>query len=920
MIIVTIVITSWSVYALCKYSFGVTDTVLGLPINPATTTTTTSATTKAEQLNHEQASSTQPPANNDTKSGVSAAQATSPPIRDQSKPPATTNYQPQTFAGASSASSSSPEHAEPKQQLIYSQPDRAFNWNQLLQDLSNDRDNDAIKNIDLNSVRPYEQLRSFQANAQYMRPKQARYSDYELEDDYNQLGYKLPSRSLESSMIEPLQPPIERKQRKRRYRTAETNPQQYSRSRNRRPHQRKTYYLPGRSGKARELIANDVVPLSDREEEPRNLEASLDDLEDLQVKQAEPADERDQREDENGEDRQAAESSRDEGESVVKHPPDEVDGDNSASSEDSQLDGPETTTESPLPSALEESDTSGSGGSEEDSDNNRHGAENSTPRGSPGSLPEPAERDNSKEDHSDEPDHTDEEAVKDTGKAIDEEVDRMTQPSLGVASRQERPFNYTNTVQFDDSVGHNADSISLRDAKRPSTPAATRHRPTGQGGDLKSAGHASGVAPASVVPSKTPNNIAATKVVVSGKTSATNDETDRRGGRKHRQKRSSRIETIRAPYEIDEFLDGLDFGSLTGEPSLARQRTSRVLINDLSAANSTNNPVMLGGANSTGLSHEPIVKEGSKRSEVLSSDRSSVSSPDYVGSDADYDDGSALDSEPARNRSTSTNDKKQKPTGNKLRYLKSNDTGLHELLKKKELLDVMRQGKLPAPYEESLGVAEPKQNRTSNNDHSTADSLFTVDHGLLLYPSSDEEHSHKEKSMSNKKKKHESKKGKKKSMIAIKKGGHKKKKHKKEEKKFHKEKKFKGAKKGKKMSKGKGGQGGKKGKKHYKDKGFKKKGFKNVYHKEEFGQKKSYFDEYRDKDFKKKWKKYDDKYNYAQMKKWQAKDVKKAKKMKDHGMKYKKYDKSRYKKKHQSHENKHSQSSSKKKKSKGMGF
>lgn len=236
------------------------------------------------------------------------------------------------------------------------------------------------------------------------------------------------------------------------------------------------------------------------------------------------------------------------------------------------------------------------------------------------------------------------------------------------------------------------------------------------------------------------------------------------------------------------------------------------------------------------------------------------------------------------------------------------DSALKELIAHRRLLDMLRRARPSMTAHNSTSAYK-------RPDNQAASSLYTVDHGLLLYPASaDYDYDY---TMSGKKKKKESwKKGKKKTAEEIEKGGHKKKKHKKEEKKMHKEKKFKGAKKGKKMSKGSGNQGGKKGKKLYKDKGYKKKGFKKVYHKEEFGHKKSYFDEFRNKDFKKKWKKFDDKYKYKKMKKWQAKDIKKAKKVKEKGKKYKDYQKSKWKKKMQKHHEKSSASSKKAKKTK----
>lgn len=889
LIIVTIIITSWSVYALCKYSFGVSDTVLGLPINPQVTTPAPPTTAPQNGNPALEQQSTQPPSGNESKSSTTspAFQA----INDQAKP---ANYQTQSFGSSSSLSS---ESVEP-QQVIYSPQEKTFNWNQLLQDLSADRDSDAIRNVDLNSIRPHEQLRSFQAHAQYMKPSSGRFTD-DLNDDINALteAYHSPLRSPDRSTVEPPSMQHQHNHRRRHYRTPESTPEQYSRSKNRRLHDRKTYYAPGRD-RSREIPPKHV---RDYEEESRSPEASLDDLEDSPAK-VEPADDRDQREgDDSGEDRQAAESSRDPSELVVKQAPDDADSNSSASvgsEEGGQPDGLETTTETPSSASGEEA-----GGDEETGDGSRQDSDGSANEST-------SEPNGLRGEQSDELDHTDEEALKDTGNAIDEEVDRMTQPSSSVTSQQERPFNYKNTVQFDDSVSSGSDVVS---------PQMGRKRTLikkGKGSDEDLRMDSLALPPVLTDPDK----LQPAPALAGGSKQASDGPrkplASKENKSKHRRKRSSgpKLETIRAPYELDEFLDRLNFDSLTGRPVNARPRRSRALANDLNAANSTTSSVTLTGGS---IAKEPIMNEDSKRAETRLSNNSSFY-PDDGNTDypSDYEDGSVTDSEPARNVSSRVDKKKKKkkkqpPSG--FRYLKSNDTGLQELLKKRELLDVLKQSKLPAPSEPG-----GRPNRSLSNDHSTADSLFTVDHGLLLYPSPDEEHAHHEKSSSKKKKKHESKKAKKKSMIAIKKGGHKKKKHKKEEKKFHKEKKFKGAKKGKKVSKGKGGQGGKKGKKHYKDKGFKKKGFKNVYHKEEFGQKKSYFDEYRDKDFKKKWKKYDDKYNYAQMKKWQAKDVKKAKKMKDHGMKYKKYDKSRYKKKHQSHEKKHSHSSSKKKKSKGF--
>jgi len=283
----------------------------------------------------------------------------------------------------------------------------------------------------------------------------------------------------------------------------------------------------------------------------------------------------------------------------------------------------------------------------------------------------------------------------------------------------------------------------------------------------------------------------------------------------------------------------------------------------------------------------------------------------------DHEDGDSDDQE-------DEGQQEESPQSEPYDYITQGEPSLQELIAHKQLLDSLRQSRLPAPVvQHSNSSSKPTNSDGSNQqlmqtagamkghvDHKpAAQHLYSIDEGLLLTPASDEEHEHK--SVSHKKEKKKESKSKHKSTMGSKKGGHKEKEHKKEEKKYLKEKKFKGAKKGKKVSKGKGGKGGKKGSKHYKDKGFKKKGFKNIYVKNEFGQKKSYFDEFRDKDFKKKWKNFDDKYNYAQMKKWQAKDVKGAKKMKDEGKKYKKYDKGKWKKMYQ---RKHESNSSKKKK------
>lgn len=254
------------------------------------------------------------------------------------------------------------------------------------------------------------------------------------------------------------------------------------------------------------------------------------------------------------------------------------------------------------------------------------------------------------------------------------------------------------------------------------------------------------------------------------------------------------------------------------------------------------------------------------------------------------------------------------------------DVSIQDLLAHKRLLDELDKSRLPAPhYSVPNEHLHPQPvNQTGNNNHlasasvpvdtsrpvkSATDSTYDTVHSTQTETEIEDS---ARKSMLKKGSKNADTRAKNKMMEALNKGGSKSKKHNVEEKKYLKEKKFRGAKSGEKTAKGKGGKGGKKGTKFYKDRGFKKKGFKNIYVKNEFGQKKSYFDEFRDKDFKKKWKNFDDKYNYAQMKKWHTKDIKGAKKMKDEGEKSKDYDRSRWKKKF--HAKQASEASKKKKK------
>lgn len=479
----------------------------------------------------------------------------------------------------------------------------------------------------------------------------------------------------------------------------------------------------------------------------------------------------------------------------------------------------------------------------------------------------------------------DEEALRETGNAIDEEVDRMTQPSSGMITQQEQPFDYKNTVQFDDSLG----TLSTVPKSQSGNQVARFVAPTSQ--DLRKR----------LLNYNKDGSSRDTDLQVDH--NSLNVQNKAKPSRPKstlniRHKRSQKVSAIKNHNEIDDFLNKLNFDNLSQNLNHSNSQTTEKDLNDLDV-----------GEDSSSYVKSP---DKLNRKVLDTSLTRSRSNPKIdKRSDDEYDQDS-YDDDRRKLRRQDGGDQQN------YHYLTSNDTGLQQLLGERQLLEALAKSQLPAPVASEDKDKDDDRNSPST-DHQTAGSLYTIDNGLLLYPSADEEHHEKTKSMSKKKKKHEKKKAKKKMAIAFKKGGHKKKKHKKEEKKYIKEKKFKGVKKGKKVSKGKGGQGGKKGKKLYKDKGFKKKGFKNVYHKEEFGQKKSYFDEFRDKDFKKKWKKFDDKYNYAQMKKWQGKDLKGAKKMKDHGANHKKYEKGIWKKKYQRQSKEHS-ASSKKKSKKSHGF
>lgn len=687
-------------------------------------------------------------------------------------------------------------------------------------------------------------------------------------------------------------------------------------------------------------------------------------------------------------DRQAEESNRDPGESVIESLPGAADDDEEQEQDDSgaQGDSNEAGQDDPQP----ETTTAAAAAAEPNADTADQ-ADNSSSDSS---------SDNNDEQQSDEPNNADEkevspadeESAKATGISIDEEVDRMTQPSLGSVSQQDRPFNYDkNTVQFDDSPMSSSMSAEAGGAKKRARPLVETGTLVAQFADPDAAS-ASGKRfkksrskakkrrdeePAADL--QVDHDIVRIGTAESKRKSKPSYDLVEMIKRKRQSRRRSEQDTdkttkepprvslqskepnqkkkvlvrrrrqlarnvIRAPYEIDGFLNELDIDQYIErslEPARTR-RKSRILLDDdnkrraidtikrevaLEAASSETIAKRVGSRSAWNNGKKNKNSGSMRRSDEEDDDDSDEGGENENGEGDEQDENGTDDSSPARSHRSTLDPR--------YHYITSNDTSLQDLLTRQHLLDALRNSQLPAPTLGGSNQMQHQSNQTVTSTNTTnspqqiavpaqkaadhqqaAGSLYSVDHGLLLYPASNDDY--ESKSMSKKKKKHEKKKEKEKMTVAVKKGGHKKKKHKKEEKKFIKEKKFKGAKKGKKVSKGKGGQGGKKGKKLYKDKGFKKKGFKNVYHKEEFGQKKSYFDEFRDKDFKKKWKKFDDKYNYAQMKKWQAKDVKGAKKMKDHGEKFKKYDKGKWKKKYHKQSKEHSASSKKQKKSDGF--
>lgn len=467
------------------------------------------------------------------------------------------------------------------------------------------------------------------------------------------------------------------------------------------------------------------------------------------------------------------------------------------------------------------------------------------PAGSQSEQQPQQQQDESEQPESGQDDEEEEEAPKDTGKTIDDEVDRMTQPSSGIVTQQERPItgsrrapDRNGAVQFDDSTSSDKSPSEQAGQRRQVSPvkAVVATKKQAPSKDLEFDHNTLRVVAAPILSSA--NRGQQKKNASSASIKPKRPEPISRDTRRvTRVKGNSKVQLTK-PEDVDDYLKTVRFDDPLGA----------------SASEISVSPT-----------YDPMLSSESQQLALDQLMPNYILHPNFTATHSDQLTSLAL------------SDLQSYPLA------PQTASGL-EPASAKHLIS-----QKPNPGRSAIGEKQ-----------SAADSLYTVDHGLLLYPSTESGHKSKK---SHKKGGH-----KKKMTIAYKKGGEKKKKHEKEEKKFIKEKKFKGAKKGKKIKKGKGGQGGKKGKKKFKDKGYKKKGFKNVYHKEEYGQKKSYFDEFRDKDFKKKWKKYDDNYKYAQMKKWQAKDVKGAKKMKDHGEKMKKYNKSRYKKTYHkdSKEHKHS--------------
>lgn len=523
----------------------------------------------------------------------------------------------------------------------------------------------------------------------------------------------------------------------------------------------------------------------------------------------------------------------------------EESGETSDTTTEATPNGTETTTEEPASSEGSQTRADNDIGEENKTDSNEVDTPGDTNQ----------DKSAANEEESDQIDDEYLQRVKKTVHSIDEEVDKMTQPSSGAVSQRDHPFDYKSVVQFDDNLGG-------------ITSSSTRHK---------------------LVEPTNGSSLIAQYSNSSLKSSIDRDH--RLDGVDDLQVDHNKplVSSDLEKYARTTHVAPLSTSNQTftrGPPSLDRARKKQ---------NKTGRFMqrMQRSIRSTGTETElaffrPSINDlGTGKRQAIQERRNG----DTVGDDG-RNDGAVDEQDPVFKIQ-----RRHYSNGQSSDYITSNGPSLHDLLAHKQLLDALQQSKLP-PALVDVNSTQVSRSITKPDQQSATDSTYSIDHGLLLHPASDEEYSHGKHSKQGSKAM--KKKNKKKMTAAIKKGGHKKKKHKKEEKNYHKEKKFKGAKKGKKMKKGKGGKGGKKGSKLFKDKGFKKKGFKNIYVKNEFGQKKSYFDEFRDKDFKKKWKNFDDKYNYAQMKKWQAKDMKGAKKKKDHSEQYKKYDKSKWKKKYMS--------------------
>lgn len=933
-------ITTWSVYGLYKLSIGASDTFLGLSFR---TTNEQSIETRTSTSNNQLSDTSSSSSSNESTHKISTNRESKPQAAIISQPAESSNHK----------------------SLTYSQPNEANQLQNILQQLysvSRNRENEAGQHQDniRNQINSFDHLRA-QVHDKKLNPTSSSSLDPNNSDDnYKELkrGYKLPSnledlldRQDKRHRIDGLLPAISFNRSNDFKPPPISFPSLMQLGAEAAKANEKNKQLKPKIAERIESKFPDVVP--DYNDEAGNSRSS---------------------DDSSSYDRTPAESNRDSSESMIKS--DDLEnqsGSYNNDDSDNQQKDTETTTAQPI---YEETDRDKSDGQSGQDDMQTQSPDtNSEPQSGVNSdNGERVRKDNDNDESSRGSDdeasqQPDEETTKETSRSIDEEVDKMTQPTSGMVSQQDRPFDYKNIVQFDDSPPASSNGISKHyqpdrklalKALEPDDLIARFEDPNRKNNQFKEEAFKQKELPDLQVD----HNIESTGIGTSTTSPKRNDHQSKRIRGKYiesipkdrdnrakrfvteivnRQKRSS-VENIRAPYEVGKFLDSLNFDSLTGQSSEINQEPGS---SDLNLADSRNhsttvdryayNPIT---GDETKQSHTNNGRREINRENLTNStnkidtiEKRNLFDDELIGPENAnkerklavshyYDSDQDMVNNPNqyyRNETTMPS-LLRVPDKSRYHYLTSNDTGIQELLDKKSLFDSLSSDDLPPPTEKpDIPTVRPKQlamskNQSNKSDHQAEDSLFSVDHGLLLYPSADEEHHHKEKAISKKHKKSDKKKEKKKMTVAIKKGGHKKKKHKKEMKKFLKEKKFKGAKKGKKVAKGKGGQGGKKGKKLYKDKGFKKKGFKNVYHKEEFGQKKSYFDEYRDKDFKKKWKKFDDKYNYAQMKKWQAKDVKAAKKKKDHGEKYKKYDKGKWKKKYEKHSKEHSEKHMKKKK------